>query len=300
MRAVRTLVDFARPHTVIATTVQVVTILLIVAERRAFTLEAAGLAGLTLAACLALNLYVVGLNQLTDVPIDQINKPWLPVAAGTLSPRGGRLLVGGAAGLALVLAALGGPYLLLTVALIMLIGTAYSLPPTRLKRFPVAAALSIAAARGVIANVGLALHYSQHLGGSVPALTLVVLGVFFFGFGLVIAIYKDLPDDAGDRRYQIETFTTRLGARRALNIGRAVLTACYALPIALALAGLPRADALFLLVSHTLIVAAFWVASARVDLGQQRSITSFYMFLWALFYAEFGVLSVYALTGGVA
>lgn len=300
MRALSTLVGFARPHTVVATTVQVVTILLIVAERGAFTPEALSLAALTLGACLALNLYVVGLNQLTDVPIDQINKPWLPVASGALSPRDGRLLVAGAAALALALAALGGPFLLLTVVAIMLIGTAYSLPPTRLKRFPVAAALSIAAARGVIANVGLGLHYSQRLGGELPALALAVLGVFFFGFGLVIAIYKDLPDDAGDRLHRIETFTTRLGPRRALGLGRTVLTLCYALPIGLALAGLPRGDALFLLVSHALIVAAFWVACSRVDLGQQRSISAFYMFLWTLFYAEFGVLSIYALSGGVA
>lgn len=300
MRALRTLLDFARPHTVIATTVQVVTILLIVAERRAFTPEAAALAVVTLAACLALNLYVVGLNQLTDVPIDRVNKPWLPLAAGALSPRAARLLVAGAGVLALSISALSGPPLLLTVGLIMLIGTAYSLPPARLKRFPVAAALSIAAARGVIANVGLGLHYSRQLGGDLPALTLAVLGLFFFGFGLVIAIYKDLPDDAGDRLHQIETFTTRLGPRRALGLGRAVLTACYALPIGLALFRLPAGDAVFLLVSHALIVAAFWVACSRVDLGQQRSITSFYMFLWTLFYAEFGVLSIYALSGGVA
>lgn len=300
MRALKVLFAFARPHTVIATSVQVVTLLLIVAERRAFTPEAAAVAALTLAACLALNLYVVGLNQLTDVPIDLVNKPWLPLAAGTLSPRAGRLLVSAAGALALGLAALAGPYLLLTVALIMLIGSAYSLPPTRLKRFPVAAALSIAAARGVIANLGLALHYRQLLGGELPALTLAVLGLFFFGFGLVIAIYKDLPDDAGDRMHQIETFTTRMGPRRALGLGQAVLTACYALPIGLALLGLPRGDALFLLVSHCLIVAAFWVACSRVDLGRQRSISSFYMFLWALFYTEFGVLSIYALSGGVA
>ncbi|HMQ32223.1 MAG TPA: homogentisate phytyltransferase [Chloroflexaceae bacterium] len=300
MRALRTLVGFARPHTVIATTVQVVTILLIVAERRAFAPEAAALAAMTLAACLALNLYVVGLNQLTDVPIDLVNKPWLPVAAGELSPRDGRLLVAGAAVTAVTLAAISGPYLLLTVALIMLIGTAYSLPPMRLKRWPVAAALSIAAARGVIANVGLGLHYGSRLGGDLPAATLAVLGLFFFGFGLVIAIYKDLPDSAGDRLYRIETFTTRLGPQRALDLGRAVLTACYALPIGLALAGLPGRDALFLLVSHGLIVAAFWVASARVDLARQRSVSSFYMFLWALFYAEFAVLSIYALARGVA
>lgn len=300
MRALSTLIGFARPHTVIATTVQVITLFLIVGGLAALVRESLGLVAVTLAACLALNLYVVGLNQLTDVAIDRVNKPWLPVAAGTLTAPAARLLVAGAAVAALGLAAYAGLFLLLTVVLIMLIGSAYSLPPTRLKRFPLAAALSIAAARGVIANLGLALHYQERLGGALPVVTLGLLGLFFFGFGLVIAIYKDIPDDAGDRMHQIETFTTRLGKRRALDLGRAVLTLCYALPIGLALAGLPSRDALFLLVSHAAIIALFWAVSARVDLGRQRSVAEFYMFLWALFYAEFAVLSVYELARAVA
>jgi homogentisate phytyltransferase/homogentisate geranylgeranyltransferase len=293
MRSLSTLIGFARPHTVIATTVQVMTLFVIVGGRGALVRESLGLVALTLAACLALNLYVVGLNQLTDVAIDRVNKPWLPVAAGALAPGQARLLVAGAALLAVALAAIAGRWLLLTVALILTIGSAYSLPPTRLKRYPIAAALSIALARGVIANLGLALHYQGRFAGPLPALTLTILGLFFFGFGLVIAIYKDIPDAAGDRMHQIETFTTRLGRRRALGLGRAVLTACYALPIGLALAGLPGGDALFLLVSHALIITIFWAVSARVDLARQRSVSSFYMFLWALFYVEFGVLSVY-------
>lgn len=296
MRALGTLIGFARPHTVIATTVQAITLFLIVGGRDGLARGSLGTVALTLAASLALNLYVVGLNQLTDVAIDRINKPWLPVAAGTLSPQGARLLVTGAALLAVGLAAVAGVYLLATVILIMLIGSAYSLPPTRLKRFPLAAALSIAVARGVIANLGLALHYQAQLGGPLPAQTLGLLGLFFFGFGLVIAIYKDIPDDDGDRMHAIETFTTRLGKRRALDLGRAVLTLCYALPIGLALASLPDVGALFLLVSHAVIIALFWAVSGRVDLGQRRSVSSFYMFLWALFYAEFAVLSVYELT----
>jgi homogentisate phytyltransferase/homogentisate geranylgeranyltransferase len=295
MRPLSTLVGFARPHTVIATTVQVLTLFVIAGGHGAPVHDSLGLVAVTLAACLALNLYVVGLNQLTDVAIDRVNKPWLPVAAGTLAPGRARLLVAGAALLALGLAAFAGRWLLLTVALILLIGSAYSLPPTRLKRFPIAAALSIALARGVIANLGLALHYREQLGGALPVLTLAILGIFFFGFGLVIAIYKDIPDAAGDRMHRIETFTTRLGQRRALDLGRAVLTACYALPIGLALAGLPGGDALFLLVSHALIIALFWAVSSRVDLGRQRSVSSFYMFLWGLFYVEFAVLSVYEL-----
>ncbi len=299
MPILHNLIAFSRPHTIIATTVQTVTIFLIVAGRQAGGPAAVATLALTLLACLALNLYVVGLNQITDVSIDRVNKPWLPLAAGSLSMAQGRWIVAAAGALALGLGLLGGPYLLLTIAPIMLIGTVYSLPPTRLKRHPVPAALSIAVARGVLANVGLALHYGQAFGVRPPVITLVLLGIFFFGFGLVIAIYKDIPDLSGDKMHQIETFTTRLGPRRVLDLGRGILSVCYSIPIVLALLLPAGGGAIFLLLSHAMIIGLFWFASMRVDLSQKASISSFYMFLWALFYTEFGVLSLYELTRAV-
>ena len=89
---------------------------------------------ITLVSCLALNLYIVDLNQITDVEIDRINKPRLPLASQELSMRAGRYSWARWASSALVGAAVGGSYLLLTVGVIMAIGTAYSVPPLRLKR----------------------------------------------------------------------------------------------------------------------------------------------------------------------
>ncbi|MBP1465080.1 homogentisate phytyltransferase [Candidatus Chloroploca sp. M-50] len=291
----RTLLRFSRPHTIIATSVQVFTLFLIVVGSLQALPAALGPVGLALITCLALNLYVVGLNQLTDVSIDRINKPHLPLAAGDFSPQEGRRITFAAGALGLVLALIAGPYLFVTVALIMAIGTIYSVPPLRLKRFPIPAALSIALARGLIANLGLALHYNQVFGGQIPVVTLSLLGLFFFGFALVIAIYKDLPDREGDQLHQIETFTTRLGPRQVLNSGRVILTVCYAIPMLLALLWLPGAAPFFLLLSHAVLSAIFWWGSIRVDLSDNQNITRFYMLIWALFYAEFVVLSIYEL-----
>jgi hypothetical protein len=44
------------------------------------------------------NLFIVGINQIYDVEIDQINKPFLPVAAGRISPRAAWALVVGSGG----------------------------------------------------------------------------------------------------------------------------------------------------------------------------------------------------------
>jgi homogentisate phytyltransferase/homogentisate geranylgeranyltransferase len=296
IRKARLLYEFARPHTVIATSVQVITMLIIVAGWRPLTLDLIGLWVATWIVCLSLNLYVVGVNQLTDVAIDRINKPWLPIAAGRLSVQAGRWFVVIALIIALIGAWLLSLYLWLTVVTITLIGSLYSLPPFRLKRKPLAAAISIASTRGVIANVGLALHYRHWLEVDLPFTTLVLTAVFFFGFALVIAFYKDLPDDRGDRMYQIETLTTRLGPRRVLHLGRLLLTACYLLPTAVGLWSMPAFAAGFLAISHAIVIIVFWIVSLRVDLQQQQSITNFYMFLWSIFYTEFALLSIYRLT----
>ena len=59
---------------------------------------------LGVAALLLGNLFIVGINQIYDVDIDQVNKPFLPMAAGQMSPRFAWAVVLGSlgAGMALV------------------------------------------------------------------------------------------------------------------------------------------------------------------------------------------------------
>ena len=45
---------------------------------------------------LLMNVCIVGLNQIFDVPIDRINKPYLPLASGEFSVRTGTFLVSSA------------------------------------------------------------------------------------------------------------------------------------------------------------------------------------------------------------
>ncbi|MCG8347188.1 MAG: homogentisate phytyltransferase [Chloroflexales bacterium] len=293
MSRIGSFVGFSRPHTVMATSIQVITIFLIVVSWQHPGGAAIVPLVVTLTSCLAVNIYVVGLNQITDVAIDRINKPTLPLASGALSMRTGRQIITGAAALSLGLALISGPYLLLTVGIIFLIGTAYSLPPLRLKRFPIWAALSIAIARGFLANTGVALHYQSIFGGLLPAATLIMLGLFFFGFAIVIAIYKDIPDQVGDQMHHIQTFTTLFGPRGALALGRLVLAACYVLPIVIALGQLPQIAAVFLLTTHLILIALFWGVSTTIDPARHEALTAFYRFLWLMFYTEFIVLSIY-------
>lgn len=286
------LTRFSRPHTIIATAIQVLALFYIAGGT--LTLNNLGAILLTLAACLALNIYVVGLNQITDVEIDRINKPNLPLASAELSISQGRIIAAVMAFLAISLGLIAGPYLLATILIIMLIGTLYSLPPLRLKRFSLWAAISIALARGVFANLGVLLHYRTVFGDQFifSPVGMAILILFFFGFGLVIAIYKDIPDLIGDNIYGIQSFTVQIGAQRAFNIGRFILTTVYLGVIIVASTRLPHPDALFLLASQVVALVLFWLVSSRIDPRQKGSMAHFYLFLWGLFYAQYIILSL--------
>jgi homogentisate phytyltransferase/homogentisate geranylgeranyltransferase len=73
-------------------------------------------------------------------------------------------LWGMAGAISIVLSVLGGWFLLATILISLIIGTAYSSPPTRLKRFPFWASICILTVRGAVVNVGLFWHYSSQLG----------------------------------------------------------------------------------------------------------------------------------------
>lgn len=64
---------FTRPHTIIATAIQVISLFWIAGGSQVFAPTNLGPVLLTLITCLALNIYIVGLNQITDVEIDRIN-----------------------------------------------------------------------------------------------------------------------------------------------------------------------------------------------------------------------------------
>lgn len=295
---------FGRPHTLIGTSASVVALWVIAGDSShagpaldsGTRYAAHGL--LALVAALAANVYIVGLNQLTDVPIDRVNKPGLPVASGALDARSARRIVAASALVSLVLAGLAGPLLLATVAVAMVIGTAYSAPPVRLKRSPVLAATSIAIVRGVVVNGGISLHAAWVLGAPLVLHgRVLLLGAFVVAFSLGIAIAKDLPDTDGDRRYAVPTFALILGRRRAFRLASTILLASV---LGMTLAGLsdpPDVNGMLLAAAHAPIAAVLAWTIRRVDLDDIASIRRFYRTVWSVFSAEYVIYPVACLLG---
>lgn len=287
---------FWRPHTVIGTSLSVGGILMIALATPATPPplgSGLGMVGVALWACLLGNLYIVGLNQLEDINIDRVNKPHLPLAAGEFSVVRGRWIVAlaglGALGLALV----GGPWLLFTVGVSLALGTAYSLPPLRLKRFPFWASFCIVAVRGAVVNIGLFLYFSHHLAQPpiVPGRVWALTG-FVVLFSVAIALFKDIPDIEGDRRYGIRTLSVHLGQRPVFNLARGILTVAY-LGMVMAAPVLSGVHHPLLITTHLIALAALWIASLHVaPLYPHRpratlSYPNFYQFIWKLFFLQY-------------
>jgi homogentisate phytyltransferase / homogentisate geranylgeranyltransferase len=288
---------FSRPHTLVGTWVSILGIYVIAASE----LDALALGGgtgdlaLTLLAGAAVNVYIVGLNQVEDVEIDRVNKPWLPIAAGQLSLRAARATVAGCAVVAVGLALTQGWVEVLAVTAAMAIGTAYSSPPLRLKRRPAIAAASISSVRSLAVNLGVYLHFADSLGGrgevsAIPP-SVVALTVFVVPFSIAIALLKDVPDIDGDRRYAIATFSVRLGPERVLRIGMAALTAAY---LAMAVLGpllVDDAQPVVLAAGHLAALALLWRWARATDPADPARFTRFYMRVWLLLFAEYALVA---------
>jgi homogentisate phytyltransferase/homogentisate geranylgeranyltransferase len=277
---------FSRPHTIIGTTLSVWSLYLIAISLFSYHSLLSPLGSWI--ACLCGNIYIVGLNQLEDVEIDKINKPQLPLASGEFSLKTGKIIVGITGILALALAGIQGPFLLGMVGISLGIGTAYSLPPIRLKRFPFWAALCIFAVRGAIVNLGLFLHFSwawQQNQSIPPSVWLLTLFIIVFTFA--IAIFKDIPDLEGDRQYNISTFTIKLGQKAVFNLARWVITVCYLGMIVVALLPGMGVNSILMIISHVLLLAVMWWRSQAVNLEDKVAIANFYQFIWKLFFLEY-------------
>ncbi|KAL5974023.1 hypoxanthine-guanine phosphoribosyltransferase [Asimina triloba] len=84
---------------------------------------------------------------------------------------------------------------------------------------------------------------------------LIFATAFMTFFSVVIALFKDIPDIDGDKIFGIQSFSVRLGQERVLG--------------------------------HLALASILWARAKSVDLKSKAAVTSFYMFIWKLFYAEY-------------
>jgi homogentisate phytyltransferase / homogentisate geranylgeranyltransferase len=277
---------FSRPHTLIGTTLSIVALYAIAAaeDRASGALDLV----LTIVAGACVNVFIVGVNQVEDVAVDRLNKPWLPIAAGDLSIEAARRVVIVAAIAPMVMALTQGAVELLAVSVALAIGWAYSCAPLRLRRYPALAAGSIMFVRALVVNLGVWLHVA----GTPVAAGVWALCAVTVPFAFAIAVLKDVPDVAGDRRFGIATFSVRIGSRPVLALGVGALALAGT---GMAVAGpllVDGANAVVLVAGQILGLAALGRWTLAVDPDDAASCARFYKRVWLLFFCQYALVAV--------
>lgn len=287
MNKLKILWQFSRPHTIIGSTLSILSVFAIAIGTSVDRNISFYLLPLSLLSAISCNIYITGLNQWSDIEVDKINKPWLPIAAGILSKQHALyiVLISGIISLAAA-ACLSFPFfgLILTITAI---GTAYSLPPLKLKRNHLLAAAAISVVRGILVNVGFYLHFRHEIMGEwslTPAI--IPLMVFVTAFSLGIAWFKDIPDTAGDAVYQFGTLAVTRGRQRAFIAGVIVVSFAFLYIIFAALVGqLP--SMLYYVITHSVALFIFLWQSYGLNTDDDQQVKRFYMFFWGLFFLEY-------------
>jgi homogentisate phytyltransferase/homogentisate geranylgeranyltransferase len=219
---------FTRPHTIIGSALAIPALHILAAPSYATAFSYRSFLSMAFAMipALLMNLYITGLNQVTDVEIDKINKPDLPIAKGDLSLKRGIITVIVSLILSLLMGishpVFGSEGLNVALWFSGILGTMYSLKPFRLKRFPFLAAFCIVAVRGAVINAGFFAHAKAAAFGQSASVLEYLLtdrqctlsSLYFAIFGIVIALMKDVPDVKGDALSNVRTFSVRLGQKR--------------------------------------------------------------------------------------
>ncbi len=290
MRSFNIFWQFSRPHTMIGSFCSI-TALYIMACRGTGIGTHLFLYAVTLISALACNIFIVGVNQVADVEMDRINKPYLPLAAGTLSRRQALAIIYAALVTSLFFAWLASLFFFLLIIVILLIGMAYSLPPLYLKQHHLPAALAITLVRGLLVNLGIFLHFQKAINGyyMLPGY-IYCLAVFIMAFSIAIAWFKDLPDTTGDQAFQIKTLAILYSGRTALRGGMVLVSLAYVYVLIWSY-GYAVNNRLYLVICHAVLFILFLLNLAMVKQDDKKSIVAFYLRFWGFFFAEYMVFA---------
>jgi homogentisate phytyltransferase/homogentisate geranylgeranyltransferase len=281
-----------------------------------------------LSSALLMNVCIVGINQLYDIEIDKINKPYLPLASGqmTVSTAVAIVLITGAVSLGIGVVSGSGP-LLVTLVGSLLLGIAYSvdIPLLRWKQYPVVAAACILAVRAFLVQLGFFQHMVNAMSSSsgsgsgseggllqwftnllsyliptlsnsndTPTIYQAALSTpiiqFATGFMLIFSIVIALFKDIPDVRGDAKAGIKTLSVRWGItNIYWACIILLEFAYVCAIVFGLLRGKVL-VSVAHAVLAAVLWWRGGKTDLDDNESIHVCYMDSWKLFYIEYLLL----------
>ncbi|GLT76843.1 hypothetical protein SLA2020_484780 [Shorea laevis] len=230
--------------------------------------------------------YIAGVNQLNDVEIDKINKPYLPLASGDFSIEAGVAITFAALSMSLVMGIMSSPALFSAILICVLTATmhAIDLPLLRWKKRPYVAIIS-----NVIMIMGhvLALfaHIQKYVLGKPMMITrslvfaMATSGIFF----TIITMFKDIPDEEGDKEHGIQSLSLKLGKKNVFWLCINMLLMAYGAAVVVGVTSSSLLSRLITIIGHFLLASLVLLRAQSIDLNNNASTTSFYMFIWQLY-----------------
>jgi len=291
MNALLTIWKFSRPHTIIGSVISIITLYFIVCDNKEIQCLSYLIPALIIG--ITCNIFIVGINQIADIDLDKINKPYLPLPSGTLSPTQAWLIISIALSVSLGLALFISPYLFGIIALAAAIGWAYSMPPFYLKKHHLTAALSISTVRGLLLNAGGFMVFNHLVNHNLEMPENVkILTLFIIAFSIAISWFKDLPDMKGDAKYNIRTLAIQYSPRTVLISGHLLVGTAYLFTIYMKYAeftasAIPSPHTTALLFGHILLFGLFILNAVSIKITIGLSYKTFYKRFWWFFFAEY-------------
>lgn len=279
---------FSRPHTIIGSLLSTWSLYFMSAYPQAEVKNQIELFLLTLISAIGCNLYIVCLNQITDIELDKLNKPHLPLASGEISRSTARVIITVSAFVSVISAYLAGWLMFALVLIVGALGTAYSVPPLKFKKHHLGAAFSITLVRGVLVNILMFLHFQWEIADTLEfPLYMWPLVLFMILFSIGIAWLKDIPDIKGDRNHGIETLAVNLGSRWVFRGAISLVSFSYLMLVLWGFVGLPGFNKVFLSSFHFVVWVLFLLGSLKANPFIKKDVKVFYRFYWVLFFVEY-------------
>ncbi len=228
------------------------------------------------------------INEVFDIDIDRINKPYRSIVSGKVSRDNAISLSVMLFGLAIVMAFIINLYFGIVVSIIEFFAWNYSAPPIRFKKRFIWSNLSIATPRGAL---GLFAVYLG-LGGHPYSIDVLIASIGMGAYVFMGNITKDFPDYEGDKANGIRNFVTVYGIEKSAKIS----IPFYYIPFVLITLGailkaIPLNEIWVDAILPISIYQSYLLYTNPLKKGwTENSIT------WTLFYLEMGlILILYAL-----
>ena len=246
-------------------------------------------------AAVLMNVAIVGINQVYDKKLDRVNKPYLPMASGAFSSDTALSVIAVSTTASFMIGVWSRSSALMWALVIsLLLGILYSVdaPGLRWKKSPLLAATCVLFVRAVIVQLG---FFAHALGRELtdfnfPINLWCAIG-FMTVYGIVIALFKDLPDMEGDMKQNVRTLSVRLGPSFVFNLCLALLSVAYGTAVFMSVAHAPTMMSRVVGAVHSVVIVTLLAASRRVDVASSDSLYDYYIrFIWKAFYLEYFLL----------